>query len=157
MSKSLNKNVRRLVTLPPELVERVEKYRQTSAAASESEALKALIEDGLKFHDRRGDLFERFESAIQNGQSIGDIINLLAADHPLVSSTYLNHDTLVIYLKIEPEQAEERFVFNRLEKKWDWERHLEGYGGDDAWESIKPGPPPRIRRKPADLDDEIPF
>ena len=156
MPRSLQKNVRKLVALPPELAERVEKYRQASAATSDSDALKALIEDGLKLHDRNSDLFERCENATKKGQSIGEIINLLAADHPLVHSTFLTQDTLIINLKIEQGQEEQRFIFDRIKKDWDWERDTGGYN-DHKWESIRPGVPSPSRRANADLDDEIPF
>jgi hypothetical protein len=160
MARSLQKSVRKLVTLSPELAERVEKYRASSGAASESDALKALIEDGLKLKDRSSDLFERFESATAKGQSIGEIINLLAADHPLVYSTFLSHDTLNIHLKMEQDQLEERFSFDRMEKKWTWERRIDGYG-DDRWETIRPKAVAKYDDSymgtTKSLDDEIPF
>jgi hypothetical protein len=155
MPRNIQKSVRKLVTLPPELAERVEKFRESSNAPSESEALKTLIEDGLKLRDRSTDLFERFKSAIEKGQTIGEIINYLASDHPLVSSAILDHENLNIYLKSEPDQPDERFSFNRLKKKWEWERLIGDYA-DASWEPIEPGAPPG-RRTVADLDDEIPF
>jgi hypothetical protein len=156
MARVTSKSARKLVTLPAELAERVEKFRESSGAASESDALKTLIEDGLKLRDRSSDLFARFESATQKGQNIGEIINLFAADHPLVHSTYLNQETLTVYLKVEQDQQEERFTFDRLTKGWDWQRRVGTYG-DDQWESIKPGSLPKRRPKTTDLDDEIPF
>src|SRR4051794_25879618 len=122
MARSQSKSVRKLVTLSAELAERVDKYREATSAASESGALKALIEDGLKLHDRPADLFERCKTATAKGQSLGDIINLLAADHPLVHSTYIHPETVVINLK-EDGSYEERFVYGRLNKTWDWERN----------------------------------
>jgi hypothetical protein len=159
------KTIRKLVTLPPELAERVEKYRLSSAAASESDALKALIEDGLKLKDSPLDLIKRFESATKNGQHIGEIVNGLAIDHPLVQSTYLDSNEALITLKTPSDAPSQRFRFSRSQRTWRWDRAV-GYGHDDNWEEI-PIDPPAPSPKPAagygsagkasDLDDDIPF
>jgi hypothetical protein len=155
MTKSQKKSIRKLVTLSVELAERVEKFRDSVGAASESDALKALIEDGLKLRDRAEDLFTRFENATLNGQSIGEIINLLASDHPLVASTFLNTDSLIIYLKTEANSECQRFSYSREAHTWDWERQIGDYN-QDRWESIAPRTS-KIRTPVNDLDDDIPF
>ena len=153
------RSIRKLVTLPPDLAERVEHFRQTSGASSESDALKVLIEDGLKMRDKPEDLFRRCETASTSGQSIGDIINLLTSDHPLVESTVLDSESLTVYLKAM-DGPSERFRYSRSRREWHWERH----GDYDNWNAVSretsqsqhgfggggfaPGP---------DLDDEIPF
>jgi hypothetical protein len=136
--------VRKLVTLPADLADRVEEFRQTIGASSESDALKTLIEDGLKFRDRPADLLKRFETLVQNNQSIGDIVNLLASEHPLVENTFLDNDSLIVNLKIAADSVDQRFRFSRLDRKWHWEIKTGRY--DHDW-----GP------RDADLDDEIPF
>lgn len=155
MAKPQKKSIRKLVTLSAELAERVEKFRDSVGAASESDALKTLIEDGLKLRDRAEDLFTRFENATQNGQSIGEIINLLASDHPLVASTFLNSDSLIIYLKTETNSESERFCYSRTAHNWDWERQIGDYN-QDRWESIRPLTL-KVRTQVNDLDDDIPF
>lgn len=146
------KSVRKLVTLPPDLAERVEKFRESTGAASESEALKGLIEAGLKMRDRSEDLFQRCETATASGQSIGDVINLVTSDHPLVERTILDNETLQVYLKSDYNNPTERFVYSRSERAWVWQFSHDG----DRWEYVK-------RRNSAlsgagnDLDDEIPF
>jgi hypothetical protein len=151
------KSVRKLVTLSPDLADRVEKFREAFGASSESDALKVLIEDGLKMRDRREDLFERLENATQNGQSLGEIINFLATDHPLVLNTVLNSDELIINLKTAGDEPDEKFWFSRFHKKWDWLKRV-GNNYDDQWEPVKPPPQRAGGRKPInDLDDDIPF
>jgi hypothetical protein len=156
MARTQRKSIRKLVTLSPELAERVEKFRETFGASSESDALKVLIEDGLKMRDRRDDLFERLKNATQNGQSLGDIINLLAADHPLVLSTLLTADQLEINLRTSTDEPDQQFSFSRLHRKWDWLRRV-GSNFDDQWESVQPPQQPRERKPINDLDDDIPF
>jgi hypothetical protein len=156
MAQSQKKSVRKLVTLSTELADRVDKFRVDIGAASESDALKALIEHGLKLRDKPEDLFGRFENATENGQTIGEIINLLASDHPLVLSTLLNSESLIINLKAEPNAEAERFCFSRENRKWVWERQV-GDWNNDQWEVIRPKQPPRSRTPVNDLDDDIPF
>lgn len=148
------KSVRKLVTLSAELSERVEKFRAAFGATSESDALKMLIEDGLKSRDRREDLFERLKNATESGQNLGDVINFLATDHPLVESTFLTSDELSVNLKTSTDESDQQFRFSRHHKEWDWLERI-GDGYDDKWRSVK-------RRKDqnkstSDLDDDIPF
>jgi hypothetical protein len=155
MAQLQKKSIRKLVTLSAELAERVDKFREDIGAASESDALKALIEHGLKLRDKPEDLFDRFTNAAENGQTIGEIINLLASDHPLVKSTVLNSEALIIYLKIEPNAEAERFYFARDSRSWSWEKQV-GDWNNEQWEVLRPKQPPRS--KPVnDLDDDIPF
>jgi hypothetical protein len=158
MARLPKKSIRKLVTLPPELAERVDKFREATGAASESDALKLLIEDGLKLRDRPKDLFDRFKAATDTGRSLGEIINMLASDHPLVQSTYLDSEQLIINLKTPSSEKDERFCYSRLMEIWDWEQRV-GNDYDDAWQSIKPEKPSAARgRTPVnDLDDDIPF
>jgi hypothetical protein len=157
MARTQRKSIRKLVSLSPELADRVEKFRQTLGGPSESDTLKILIEDGLKMRDRRDDLFERLQNATENGQSIGDIINLLASDHPLVASTLLTADQLEIKLKTAADEADQQFSFSRLHKNWEWLRRV-GNNYEDQWEPVKPPPEPGKGRTPVnDLDDDIPF
>lgn len=152
--------MRKLVTLSPELAERVEKYRLAIAATSESDALKSLIEGGLKLRDRPYDLFRRCESATNNNQTIGEIVENLASDHPLVETTIVNSEGLSIYLKTEPDAPIERFHLPRTRRDWCWQkRSRDSY--DENWETtcpIDPDEAPKVRpRRGSDLDDEIPF
>jgi hypothetical protein len=167
MAQTPKKTVRKLVTLPLDIAERVEQFRAKSSAVSESDALKALIEGGLSRYDKPSDLLLRCQTATERGQTIGDIINSITADHPLVKSTTLESSTLFIYLKEEdPNDPEaDRFRFSREEKKWTWER-CSGPGED--WEEVRPRRPPvaaasfgggrpAARAGKAELDDDIPF
>jgi len=163
------KNLRKLVTLSPELIERIEKFQRESGASSESEALKTLIEDGLKMRDTPYDLFRRCESATNSGQRLGDIVDRLVSDHPLVESSVVNSDGLSVYIKTDADEADQRFHYSRARRVWKWEQRVTGYG-NDGWEAIDPidpNEPPRASSssKPSgrgrtpvnDLDDEIPF
>ena len=157
MARSIRKGIRKLVTLPPELAQRVDKFREAFGASSKSDALKVLIEDGLKMRDRREDLFERLGNATENGQSLGDIINVLATDHPLVLNTVLNSDELIINLKTATDEPDQQFSFSRFHKKWDWLKRV-GNNYDGGWEPVRPPAGRAARRKPMnDLDDDIPF
>jgi hypothetical protein len=158
------KTIRKLVTLPPELAERVEKYRLVSAAASESDALKTLIEDGLKLKDTPRDLIKRFESAMKNGQSVTEIVVMLAADHPLVESTYLDSSELLVNLKTPSDAPAQRFHYSRSLRRWRWQTMVNPGYGDDGWSEISIDPPASVPLKKTatasgggDLDDDIPF
>jgi hypothetical protein len=168
MAQSQRKSIRKLVTLSAELAERVEKFQREISASSESDALKILIEDGLKMRDRPYDLFRRCESAVKSGQGIGDIVERLTADHPLVENTTVNGEGLFVYLKTEPDARDERFYLSRSRRTWSWQRRRGDYG-DDQWEAIEPQDPDAPAPDPSphyggrgrstrnELDDEIPF
>jgi len=152
------KPIRKLVTLPPDLADRFEKFRTSIGTPSESEALKTLIEDGLKMRDTPEDLLERCEMLTSRGRSIGDIINLVTKDHPLVQSSVLDQESLIVYLKqSDSEAAQERLRLLRNQSVWRWEAQT-GYNGD--WEKIKQPKVSALIEKSCpetDLDDKIPF
>ena len=149
MPEKSRKSVRKLVTLPADLAERVESFRASRGASSESDALKALIEDGLKMRDKPEDLFQRCETSTLGGQSIGDIINLVTSDHPLVHSTVLDDESLIVYLRHETDARVERFRFSRSRRTWTWE--WEDQNGN--WRPVER----EQSGKDQNLDDEIPF
>jgi hypothetical protein len=126
MGRILKKTVRKLVTLPLELAERVDEFRQRTEASSESDALKALIEDGLKRYDSPKDLYDRCEATTAAGKPIGDLITLVTADHPLVESTRLDGQTLVVYLARKEATHRARFVFTRASRDWSVELYADG-------------------------------
>jgi hypothetical protein len=150
MTQSQSKNTRKLVTFTPDLAERVDAYRSEVRASSDSDAIKALIEAGLKLRDKPSDLYRRCVGSTQNGQSIGDLINLVTSDHPLVASTVLDSDSLIVNLKGEDSTIPNRFRYSREEKKWFWEIEIDY----NDW-SEKPTDRPSSNSD--DLDDEIPF
>lgn len=154
MAQPQRRGVRKLVTLPPDLAERVESFRATSGATSESDALKMLIEDGLKLRDTPADLIRRCRTATEKGQSIGDIINLMTSDHPLVQSTTVDGEGLAIYLRLPSNEDSQRFFFSRNRRVWSWEHQI--YNGE--WELVEwEKPKPAAKSASKDLDDEIPF
>lgn len=155
MSQISSKSIRKLVTLPPDLAERVEKFRQSIGAVSESDALKALIEDGLKLRDAPADLWQRCLTLTSSGKSIGDIINLVTSEHPLVESTLIDHDFLVVNIVPSENQEHERFRYLRKSREWLWEQNTSAFGGSD-WEDITPSKVNRSKQV-KELDDEIPF
>jgi hypothetical protein len=153
MAQIPKKSIRKLVTLPPDLAERVEKFRAVSGASSESDALKLLIEAGLKLRDRPADLFQRCETSTLSGQSIGEIIGLVTSDHPLVERTVVDTDSLDVYLRAPADARTERFHFSRARRIWAWEYQTGNY---DEWAPVVPPKPKRISEG-GDLDDDIPF
>lgn len=176
MGDSPKKSTRELVTLPPDLAERVEAFREKTGMVSKSESLKMLIEGGLRRYDSRDDLFQRCAAATHKGQSLGDIINTVTADHPLVQSTSLDSDSLLVFLRSVDDEADERFRFARAAKRWSWEylhpsdhdwRVMEriqpaaGGGGRPSAsgmdDDISGGGRPKARGGKAELDDDIPF
>ena len=165
MEDSPKKSVRELVTLPPDLAERIDAFREKTGMASKSESLKVLIEGGLRRYDTREDLFGRCEAATQKGQPIGDIITFVTADHPLVQSTTLDSDSLIVALRSsDATETDERFRFSRAKKTWAWE-YL--HPGDHDWREMKRKRPavdedmgggrPSARGGKPELDDDIPF
>jgi hypothetical protein len=171
MAQIRKKTVRKLVTLPVETAERAEQFRIRSGATSESDALKVLIERGLERFDTREDLFARCEAATAAGQSIGDIINLVLADHPLISRTTFDSAALCAYLmRDDPEERDFRFRYSRNLKKWFWEYEETDFNNHE-WREIERKTPtrsmgpanttsggrPASRASKAELDDDIPF
>lgn len=157
MGQSPAKNMRKLVTFTPDLADRVELYRKKTGASSETEAIKALIEDGLKLQDTPIDLFRRCQMATIRGQSIGDIISLIATDHPLVESTILDRKLLTITL-IKPSPLEGvKFELIRERQIWEWYDWADVFS---EWQ-VKAVPPHRTGMSASatsdDLDEEIPF
>lgn len=169
MARIPKKTVRKLVTLPLETAEWAEQFRIKSGATSESDAFKTLIESGLQRFDTSDMLFARCEAATSAGKSIGDIINYVLADHPLISSTTFDSAALCAYLvRDDPEEPNCRFRFSRHLKKWSWEyEHPHDHDWREA-KRAKPAPsmdddfspptrPQAATRSKAELDDDIPF
>jgi hypothetical protein len=159
MAKIQRKTVRKLVTLPVETAERVEQFRTKIGAASESDALKALIEAGLQRHDTTEGLFARCEAATANGQTIGEVINSVLNDHPLVAESIVDTTSLVVTLRTRSEGRsgyvrDERFRYAREEKKWFWEWHN---SADGEWIEIKRKDTTRQSTRKGELDDDIPL
>lgn len=180
MAQKLRSTVRRLVTLPVEMAEEVDLFKETSGATSDSDALKVLIGWGLTRTDRPYDLFERCKRATSRGLALGDVITSVIADHPLVASAVLDGTALNVYLKSKDldDETQLRFCFRRDEKTWIVER-TENHGRE--WSRVqftapktnaKSAPPssdivddfgsgragrPASRGGKADLDDDIPF
>lgn len=164
MSSTPKKSVRKLVTLPLDVAVRVDRYRATAGAASESEALKILIEAGLKIYDTQDDLFNRCVESTTTGQPLGDLITRTVADHPLVVSAVMNQEELTIHLRVPTDDPPEEFVFKRNGKIWEWRVHdARDY---DRWSVHKKWPAPAKQssnsaasadKGGSDLDDDIPF
>ena len=154
MSQRLKKTVRKLVTLSLDTAERVESYRERTGAASESDALRALVEGGLSRFDTPDDLFARCQKATASGQSVGDVIMSVTADHPLVRSTSVEGGSS------DYNEPEIRFRFRRDQGLWSRQKHGQQ---DDDWVTIPPKVEPPGGGRPAaprggkDLDDDIPF
>lgn len=115
MAINPNTTVRKNVSLPRDLAERIERFRASRGITAESDALRRLIEIGLGIVDEPEDLFERCKSAAESGSTLGDIINVILNDHPLVSQTTINNDRVIVYLK-----NRERIVYIKNEKKWEF-------------------------------------
>jgi hypothetical protein len=170
MSKIPKRTVRKLVTLPVELAEEVDRFREVTGASSESDALKVLIGWGLTRSDKPEDLYERCRRATGRGLSLGDVITSVIADHPLVESAILGALTLDVYLKTQDVDHENqlRFRFRRNDKTWVVDR-TQDHGR--SWQEVifanpqemaaarnakASGGRPATRSK-AELDDDIPF
>src|SRR5262245_17189501 len=136
MAQQPQKNVRKLVSLSPELAERVEEFRVSSGATSESDTLKACVADGLKLHARPIALLRRCVNPIANRQRIAEVISQVTANRPLVERTMVDNDDLTVFLRTQGDEAVERFRFSRAKRTWDWERYRGNY--EDDWESIRP-------------------
>ena len=159
MAQRLKTTGRKLVTLPLDTIERAERYRQRYGAPSESDAFRALIEAGLSRFDTRTDLFQRCETATAGGVSIGEIINSILADPPLVKSTSVEGQSVYVHLRpLDPDDMGEptmRFRFSRLGQTW----MREVLQGQDDWHRVREPAAERPPARPAtkDLDDDIPF
>ncbi len=165
MPRIAKNTVRKLVTLPLDIAERIVEFQKISGAPSESDALRILIEDGLKMRDTVDALFARLKAATERGQSIFELINHLAQGHPLIASTSIEPGQLVVYLKnSDPEYPDERLVFSHARRAWSQQRRS-GHNYEDQWEVV-PDPTKAASgarrgggfpRGGSDLDDEIPF
>jgi hypothetical protein len=166
MAQKPRTTVRKLVTLPLELANEVERFRQETGAASESDALKALIGWGLTRNDKAQDLLERCKRATEGGVTIGDVITSVVADHPLVDRAVVGSRSLDVYLKSDDidDEHQLRFRFARDGKNWVVER-TENHGRDWGVVQFQPNKPavaksearPSSRAGKAELDDDIPF
>jgi hypothetical protein len=149
MAKIPKKTVRKLVTLPLEAAARVDAFRQKSGATSESDALKALIEGGLKAYDTEKDLYERCQAATTEGKAIGELITQVIGDHPLVEATRLDANALTVNLKRGESEQDARFAFYRGSKEW----HAEVFiGRDKGWANAGFDSSGTVS-----MDDDIPF
>jgi hypothetical protein len=148
MDQKLKKSVRKLVTLPRELAEQVDAFRQKAGSSSESDALKTLIEGGLKRYETPKELFARCEAATNNNQPMGDLITSVIGDHPLVESTRLDAHALVVNLVKKESESPFRFVFMRSRRTWSAEWY--DYG-KKVWDAGKFDDAGNL------VDDEIPF
>jgi hypothetical protein len=146
------KAIRKLVTLPPDLAARVEEFREAIGASSESDALKMLIEDGLKLKDRPEDLLRRCEAMTANRQSIGEIVTF-TSDHPLVERSVVDTDALLLFLKTSSDHSAFRFRFSRPDRTWHWEINI----GEFEAQWMPYSLPTNDKQKGGDLDDDIPF
>jgi hypothetical protein len=155
MSETTKKTVRKLVTLTRDLARRVEEYRKSSGAASESDALKALIQDGLRLREKPADLFERCEMTTLFGENLGELF-LLVADHPQVYSVVSDTDFVTVNLRIPQDKPDQRFRFSKADSSWEWQEALGG-NYNDGWRVIRPGPEPAKKRSSPPGDDDIPF
>lgn len=99
MSQPPKATTRKVVTLPKEVVDRVEKYRQSRNLASESDALRRLIETGLGLLDTPDELTTRCQSATLRGETIGSVISNILDDHPLVNEITITSDHVRIELR----------------------------------------------------------
>lgn len=166
MAQIPRKTVRKLVTLPLEVAEEVDRFREATGASSDSDALKVLISWGLTRSDTPRDLFERCKRATTSGATLGDVITSVVADHPLVENAIVGSHSLDVYLKTSDLDSENqiRFRFVRGEKEWICER-TENHGRD--WNTVvfvapksstaEIGGRPPARGKAGELDDDIPF
>lgn len=115
MAINPNTTVRKNVSLSRDLAERVERFRTSRGLTAESDALRRLIEIGLGIIDEPEDLFERCKSATESGNTLGDIVNVILNDHPLIAQTTINNDRVVVYLKNRAQ-----IVYIKSEKKWEY-------------------------------------
>jgi hypothetical protein len=171
MAQIPKKSVRKLVTLPVELAQEVDRFREATGASSESDALKVLIGWGLTRTDKPIDLVARLQRATTSGVSLGDVITSVVADHPLVDNATVSGSTLDVYLKSDDidNESQLRFRFHRGNKTWAVER-TENHGREWSLVTFAPsakpeasaptsanGRPAAAARSKAELDDDIPF
>lgn len=113
MAVNPNTTVRKNVSLPRELADRIERFRTSRGLASESDALRRLVEIGLGSIDTPEELAERCENATRAGHGFSYIIANILEDHPLVASMNINSDVLIVYLR-----SEDELRFQKNSRQW---------------------------------------
>ncbi len=105
--------IRKNVSLPREIAAQIEKFRVSRSLASESDALRRLIEIGLGSIDTPNDLAFRCEAATDAGNSINYVIANILEDHPLISNIGITPEDVVIYLR-----DGSQLRFDKADRKW---------------------------------------
>lgn len=136
---------RKNVALPSDVVARVDAFRKSRNITSESDALRRLIETGLNFFDRPKDLFFRCAQAYENGSSIGEILENILNDHPLVEEITMRPDNIAIRLRDDCSVS-----LDKRSGEWSYS------AGVSAREEYYP-PRKSGWDQPSNIDEEIPF
>lgn len=99
MAINPNTTVRKNVSLPRDLAERIERFRTSRGLTAESDALRRLIEIGLGSIDGPEDLADRCYSATANGNGVGYVVSNILDDHPLVVRVNMDNEFVTAELK----------------------------------------------------------
>jgi hypothetical protein len=86
MAINSDKTVRKNVSLPHEVMERVSAYQAAQEMASESEALRSLIEAGLLAKESPDAILERYEKYNSEGRKFNWMAQKLFKEYPHMSS-----------------------------------------------------------------------
>lgn len=98
MAVNPDKTVRKNVSLPLEVMDRVTAYQADKKLNSESEALRSLIEVGLLATESPENLVERCKRYLADGRSISWIFGKIVDENPRVSSASLDAKEMFIML-----------------------------------------------------------
>src|SRR5438105_366008 len=113
MAINRDRSVRKLLTIPRDLIERVDGYRQRANLGSEAEAFRRLVEIGLLQTEDVDSLCARCEAAFKEGKSLAWINAHILYDHPRVMTVGLNANKLTATLK------DDDFVLYSPETGWE--------------------------------------
>lgn len=86
--------VRKVFMLPDDLVERIAAYQHKLGIPSEVEAVRRLLDDGLKYRDDWWSLANRFRRHLAESRSLREAARDTLVDHPMITSMGFSNDSL---------------------------------------------------------------
>jgi len=105
--------VRKNVALSRELAAQIERFRVSRSLASESDALRRLVEIGLGSIDTSRDLANRCQDATDAGNGINYVLTNILEDHPLIQRISISQDAVDICMRDDT-----NLRFSKMDRKW---------------------------------------
>lgn len=118
-------SLRRVYSLPKELVDRIVAFQEEKRYPSEVEAVRRLLDEALLHRDTDATIIKRFQSRLHNLRMPSEVAKEVLVGHPLITDISFQRDSVTFtvkgygkYLIHENGNAKE---YNTYSKEWqDW-------------------------------------